>query len=246
MRAIILKKTQFAETNEVVAFYSREKGKMRAMARATKSAKSKLAFGLQSLFLTELELVEGRGNAPTITGVKVLDAHAGLRGSSEKIATVFIATELILKATADEQPNEKLFDLFSDFLSYVSTTEFAGDKIKSIWRFIFDLLSLIGFKAQLDECVICGKKIAGETKLNFSSKLGGVVCSDCFDKIAAVDTVPISESARVTLNSTQLSNIAVFEYVDKGSATDKELRILAENFVNYILERDLKAPKFLV
>jgi len=246
MRAIILKKTQFAETNEVVAFYSREKGKMRAIAKATKSAKSKLAFGLQSLFLTELELVEGRGNISTITGVKVLDAHAGLRENSEKITTAFIAAELILKATADEQPNEKLFDLFSDFLSYISVMDLADNKIKSIWRFIFDLLSLIGFKAQLDECVICGKKISGETKLNFSSILGGVICPDCFDKIAAVDTIPISENARITLNSIQPSNVAVFEYVDKGPATDKELRLLAENFVNYILERDLKAPKFLV
>ena len=118
MQAIILKKTPFSEANEVVSMFSRELGKVRAVARAVKSPKSKMAFALQPLFLSEIELLPAK-NMPSIIGVKQLDTFKNIQNDLNKIYAAMFGAELMLKSTADEQPNEKLFDLYLNFLQHL-------------------------------------------------------------------------------------------------------------------------------
>jgi DNA repair protein RecO len=241
MKVIILKKTQVAESGEIVALFSREYGKMRASARAAKSAKSKLAFGLQPLFESDIEIASGRGMG-VITGVKVIDAHGGLRESSEGIAAGLLAAEFILKATPDEQPNAALYDLLSQFLKHVSSqgaTYMLNDS-KAIWKFIASALATLGFGTDMHHCVICGADIQSQEAVQFSMRLGGVVCTVC-SAHAAADSVPLSPAARDFF-----AQPADFGAADDHPAAAAEVRRIAEGFSAYILERDLKASRFVV
>ena len=84
--------------------------------RSVKLIKSKLAFGLQTLFYSEVEIA-GAGKMPIITGVRVLEHFKNLRENHKLVNYALFATELVLKSTADEQPNAELFDYFLDFLN---------------------------------------------------------------------------------------------------------------------------------
>lgn len=241
MQAIILKKTQVAESGEIVALFSREQGKMRLSARAAKSAKSKLAFGLQPLFESEIEASSGRA-MPIITGVKIIDAHAGLRESGEGIAAGLLAAEFILKATADEQANSNLYDLFSAFLKHVSkigSTYMLGDS-KAIWKFMVSGLGALGFGIDMQRCVVCGAALAEEDEVQFSLRLGGAVCLRCAAH-AAADAIPLHPVAR-----NFFAQNVDFDAADLHLASTLEVRKIAESFVAYILERDLKASRFVV
>jgi DNA repair protein RecO (recombination protein O) len=253
VQAIILKKHQFAETNEVITLFSREAGKLRAVAKASKSAKSKLAFGLQPLFKVEIDLAAGK-NMPTVTGVKVLQAYAGIRESSGKIAAALSACEFVMKATADEHANQELFDLLNDYLDYLSeraaqieTSSQTQTVNKSLWKFIFLALGTLGFAAQMHDCVICHSPIpAGNS--HFSFRLGGLICDNCISR-AAADAVNISAEARdffaanLPVNPTASNNI--FAEADSHQVPENQVRAIAENYSSHILERELKAPRFL-
>ncbi len=242
MLAIILKKTQVAESGEIVALFSREQGKFRASARAAKSAKSKLAFGLQPLFESDIEITSGRG-MPVITGVKVIDAHPGLRESAEGITSGLLAAEFILKATADEQANSALYDLFSSFLKHLSSlgrTSILGES-KALWKFVVAALATLGFGVDMQRCVICGAEVANVADdVQFSMRLGGIVCESCAAH-AAADAVKISPEARDFFQQS-----ADFSAADVHPAKTAEVRRIAEGFSSYILERDLKASRFVV
>jgi DNA repair protein RecO (recombination protein O) len=241
MLAIILKKSQIAESGEIVALFSREFGKMRVSARSAKLAKSKLAFGLQPLFESDIEIASGRGMG-VITGVKIIDAHAGLRESAEGIVAGLLAAEFILKATPDEQPNTALYDLLSDFLKYVASlsARYMLNDSKAIWKFMMSALAVLGFGADMQRCVICSSDIAANEPAQFSMRLGGVVCATCAVH-AAADSVMLSPEARDFF-----AQPANFTQIDEHSAATAEIRRIAEGFSSYILERDLKASRFVV
>jgi DNA repair protein RecO (recombination protein O) len=253
VQAIILKKHQFAETNEVVTLFSREVGKLRAVAKASKSVKSKLAFGLQQLFKVEIDLAAGK-NMQTITGVKVLQAYAGIRESSGKIAAALSACEFVMKATADEHPNSELFDLLNNYLDYLSerpaqteTTAQTQTTNKSLWKFIFLALGTLGFAAQMQYCVICHSPIP-QGNSHFSFRLGGLICDNCVSRVAA-DAVNIPAAARdffaAVLPASPTLNNNIFAAADSHPVPENQVRAIAENYSTHILERELKAPRFL-
>lgn len=114
-----MKKIQFGETNEVVTLYSREHGKFRAVAKAVKSPKSRLAFALQPLYLTEIDLLPA-GNMPLIIGVKQINPFKNISQNLNAVYPAMYATEILLRSTADEQPNAELFDLYKSFLEHLN------------------------------------------------------------------------------------------------------------------------------
>ena len=118
--AVILKKQPYKEADEIITLYTKQAGKVRALAKSVKSPKSKLQQKLQALFFVEVILAGGK--MPKIIGVETLDVFAGLRENLEALKRAFYGTELILKFTPDEQPNPQLFSLLHDFLFSLAKT----------------------------------------------------------------------------------------------------------------------------
>ena len=118
--AIILKKQPFGEADEIITFFSLETGKIRALAKSVKLAKSKMQNALQTLFLVELALA-GRGNLPKIISAEVKDAFPALREDLEAIKPAYYACELVLKFMPDGQSNPELYTLLKDFFKHLET-----------------------------------------------------------------------------------------------------------------------------
>lgn len=144
MKAIILKKTPFSETNEVVTMYTRELGKVRAVARAVKSPKSRLAYALHSLFYTEVELLPSK-KMQSVIGVKPVKAFSGIYADDNKAVLALYATEVLLKATADEQPNPRLFDAMLEFLEHLDVSARNSPGHLCADAFILRILGLCGY-----------------------------------------------------------------------------------------------------
>lgn len=159
--AIILKKQPLNEADEIITCFTREAGKIRGLAKAVKLAKSKLQNNLQGLFLVNLS-VAGRGHLPKIIGVEPIQTFLRLRQNLELMKYAFYGSELLLKFTPDGQKNEKLFDLFLNFLVYLETYDTNFNL--ALAKFKTDFLSAVGFaaayhqdlaklKVQLEQCL---------------------------------------------------------------------------------------------
>jgi DNA repair protein RecO (recombination protein O) len=104
------------------------------------------------------------------------------------------------------------------------------------------LMDILGFKPQLQECVVCGAAIQPENQY-FSARLGGVVCPQSLsgDPGAWQVSMDALRYMRFFQRSPwpQVKNRSIPEEVDR------ELSQLIEKYLTYLLEYNLKTPGFL-
>ena len=246
--AIILKKSIFSESNEIVTMYSRQLGKIRATARAVKKPESKLAFGLQELFYSKVEIVSAQKRL-TIVGVKPINTFKNLRENIQTVRDAMYAVELIMKSTADEQPNEVLFDYFLKFLEHLDS-KIAEHSCPNF--FAWQVLALTGYKVQARDCAICGRALQQQTNLFFSNNKSGFICSDASTncakksadaKLASLETYQVLSAAFASPEGFEAQDHAVDQIQPPQR---KELQNLTNSFLEHILERDLKTARYLV
>jgi DNA repair protein RecO (recombination protein O) len=235
MQAIILKKNIFSEGNEIITMYTRELGKVRAVARSIKSPKSKLSYGLQGLFHTDVDILLSK-QLSTIKGVKALNTFTNIYSNEKKILLAFYAVEIILKSTADEEPNEQLFDLFLNFLSHLDQSNRENHPCADI--FVLNALALNGYALNYDKCAMCGKDLLEE--VYFSNRKSGFVCAECGEK--STDGKRVSKNLYSALTT---SPDLDYESLDQQRFDSSELHKLTESFATHILERNLNAAGYL-
>lgn len=229
LSAIILKKQPLGEGDELLTLFTKDQGKLRVLAKAIKSPKSKLQQKLQVLF--RIEVIIAGSKIPKIIGAETVDVYLGIRENLLAAKIAFLAVELILKFTAEEQKNEKLFSilqLFFEFLS-VNTEPLLLDM--ALARFKLAVLETSGFglRAVPD----------ASAEVYFNSALGGFVSN-------AAGSVRVSAGAYklfLSLLRCKLADLSGLEYPTQNALG--ELQNLLTSFIEYQLERKLKAENFL-
>lgn len=139
---VILKKQNYRETDQIITIWTSELGKVRVLARGIRLAKSKLAGALQDLSLVEFEVT---GRFPTIISAQVKNNFRGIRESLSKIAPAIYASEIILKMTADEQPNAQAFGLLVELLTRLHESDTELSAYTQVDLFALDLAEVLGF-----------------------------------------------------------------------------------------------------
>ena len=241
MQSIILKKSAFSENNEIVSLYTRDVGKLRVIARAIKSPKSKLAFGLQSLFYSDIEFAQTK-KSPIITGVRVLNPFKRIRESIDAVTHALYATELILKCTPDEEPNVPLFDyylLFLEHLDVVLGTNHSG----CTGFFVLHVLSIIGYGINITKCALCGNELSENSEIYFSNRSTGFIGPECAGRIA--DAKPLAPGLFAYLKTYASESFANQDSAAMDSDLGQKLFAFADSYLTHILERELKSGQLL-
>ena len=221
---IILKKQALGESDEIVTFFTKEAGKIRALAKSVKSSKSKLQQRLQALFLVNFTLTGGK--LPKIIFVEPLSVFMKLRENLFGIKAAFVACELVLKFAPDEQKNVPLFQALVDFFEFLN-----GEEDQLIVS-----LGLIKFKLAVLEA--SGLGVAGENDIQtyFSAHGGG------FTQVAGGQAVlPAVVNIFRQLRLVEFKNLAAAGIPDAGQ---NQLQQLLSEFIEYQLERRLKSETF--
>jgi DNA repair protein RecO (recombination protein O) len=66
--AVVLRSLRFAEADRILHLYTRERGRMGAIAKGARKTRSRFGGRLEPLSHVELVLHEGRGELATVTG----------------------------------------------------------------------------------------------------------------------------------------------------------------------------------
>ncbi|HTL39448.1 MAG TPA: DNA repair protein RecO [Methylomirabilota bacterium] len=142
LTGIILKKQNYAEADQILTLWTQEAGKIRVKARGIRLPKSKLVYSLQDLSLVSIEIT-GR-SLPTLISASPQRQFSTVTQDLKKAAMGFYAAELMLKLTADEQPNTQVFELLVDFLKSLDNSS-APSGHEFIDNFAVGLSRLLGF-----------------------------------------------------------------------------------------------------
>jgi DNA repair protein RecO (recombination protein O) len=226
--AIILKKQPFGETDELITFYTQEAGKLRALAKGVKATTSKLAYVLQPLSVMRITTA-GRGHLQKIIHATSIRLFRAVHSQTERVHAWYVAAELCLKATPDEQKNEELFALCLDFLEFLETTP-PQPLVQACGSVKFKLLALthLGLSPRLP---------LGEYVYVFSNHAGGFARPP-----AASDARPVSPE---TCRLSRVLFDMPFSKLPQVLADPTELQELLTSFISYQLERELKSEQVI-
>jgi DNA repair protein RecO (recombination protein O) len=171
----VLRSIRYGEADRVLHLYSRERGRIGAMAKGVRRVKSRFGGRLEPLFRVELIAHEGRGELVTITSAETVDAHPGLRERRDSLERATQACEAVLRLLDSQEPNPAAYNLLCHELQLLDRRPEAATRAQAL-AFRLKLLLAAGFAPELAACASCGEQ---EHLSAFSASAGGVVCPGC-------------------------------------------------------------------
>lgn len=173
--AIVLRKLRYGEADSILHLYTRQYGRIGAIAKGVRRSKSRFGGRLEPFFRLDMVLHEGRGDLATVTSVDTLDGYMALRSRAESIDAAAKVGDFVLRLLDDRERNEPAYNLIANMLALLDADPVAARAEVSL-AFRAKMLLASGFSPELSACVHCG---ATEDLVAFSPSAGGVVCRDC-------------------------------------------------------------------
>ena len=170
--AIVLRRRPLGEADRVLTLFTREWGKLSAVARGVRKSTSRLAGRLEPFSRVEMLLARGRGALDIVAQAEMLQGMAELRHDLQRFAAAAVAAELLEAATPERESHPEVFGLMVGTLNLL-----ARDDPSALPWFALRLVTLVGFQPTLEACAVCGRR--PEPSPSWSHPLGGVVCSRC-------------------------------------------------------------------
>lgn len=142
MHALTLSRRDFREYDSLINLYTKEVGKLEAVARGVKKIISKNASALEPFALIEIEIASGRG-LTYVTKAQVVEPFTHIRSDLDKILICSYCLNLVNEITQPGERDERVFDLMLKFLVHVDSA--AEVNMSVVYDFLFRFLGLLGF-----------------------------------------------------------------------------------------------------
>jgi DNA repair protein RecO (recombination protein O) len=237
--AIVLKHAEWGEADRAVTIFSRQRGKLRTIAKGVRKIRSRRAGHLEPFTRVTLQLASSK-SMPIVTQAETQDAHIPLRDDLQRIGQASYVVELLDRFTYEEGENIPLFNLLADTLERLEDPELDVQVVMRYYE--MRLLDYVGFRPELFACVICGEEIKPEAQF-FTAEKGGVVCPSC--SLDQGHLRPVSMDALRFLRHMQRSSFGRALKANPGAEIHREMEDLMQFYLTYVLERGLNTPRFM-
>jgi len=175
--AVVLRSIRYGEADRILHLYSRNRGRIGAIAKGARRPKSRFGGRLEPFFRLDLILHEGRSDLLTVTGVSTLDGFPRLRASGAALGAGARACDAVLRLLDSVEPNPAAYNLLCRYLALLDDPA-AGCAagLETALSFRLKLALAAGFVPELASCASCGE---ADHLSGFSGAAGGVVCAAC-------------------------------------------------------------------
>jgi DNA repair protein RecO (recombination protein O) len=179
--AVVLRSMRYGEADRILQLYTPARGRVSAIAKGVRRARSRFGGRLEPFFRLQIELHEGRGELLTVTGAQTVDGYARLRGDARSLDAAARACDAVGRLFETSEPHPGVFNLLCRQLMLLDEqagTEgrTANGERAAALAFRMKLLLAAGLAPQLSACASCGET---EHLVGFSGAAGGVVCTAC-------------------------------------------------------------------
>jgi DNA repair protein RecO (recombination protein O) len=172
---IVLRSMRYGEADRILHLYTPERGRVSAIAKGVRRAKSRFGGRLEPFFRLHLVLYEGRSDLLTVTSAETVAAHPRLREHAGALDGAARACEAVARVFDDGDPHRGVYHLLANELALLDGDPARAGRANAL-AFRLKLLLAAGFAPQLAACASCGES---EHLMGFSGAAGGVVCAAC-------------------------------------------------------------------
>ncbi len=240
--AIVIRSVEFSETSLVVTLFTREFGKIGALAKGARRLKSPFESALDLLALCRIVFLHKSSDAlDLLTEAKLLRRFRPAGRNLAGLYAAYYVAELLGAMTDDDDPHPELFDLADQTLAALG----AGEPVaKWIMRFELGALRLLGHAPSLNSCVECGATVTPTAgRVAFGQLDGGVLCPKC--KGGKKFVVQVSAGALRTMAQMADPNSRAWSTMEISPNILGELRGLLNHYITHLLGRKPKMHEYL-
>ena len=119
--AFVIHSKPYKETSLLVTFFSNEDGKLSAIAKGAKRAKSKFSGNLEPFQLLQINF-SGRSNLKTLISADPLDVYQDF-ATNKNLYSAFYINELINSMVKSNEDSSELFNIYKDCLNEIKSTK---------------------------------------------------------------------------------------------------------------------------
>jgi DNA repair protein RecO (recombination protein O) len=240
---VVIKYQKFRDTSLIVTFYTRDLGRLKAVAKGARGPKSKFRSSLDLFSYGQLVVyVKQDRDLQLLSDFETLRSFRRVQEDLRSFAHAGAAGEHLEAIVAGEEPHPELFELTIDFLE---SLESAGPGAPPALFRAFQLQSssMLGYRPELHGCVGCGR--ANGVK-KFSPRMGGVVCPNCAAE--SFGAAALAESILELFRSLGERSLAEIASAPGGyERAEADVGPLLDAFLQYHVDRyrALKSLQFL-
>ena len=172
---IVLRSIRYGEADRILHVFTPELGRLSAIAKGVRKAKSRFGGRLEPFFRLNLVLHEGRSDLLTVTAAETVRGHRRLREDGRALDVAARGCDAVDRMFDPGDPHPGVYHLLANELSLLDEDPEQATHANAL-AFRLKLLLAAGFAPQLAACASCGER---EHLSGFSGAAGGVVCSAC-------------------------------------------------------------------
>jgi DNA repair protein RecO (recombination protein O) len=173
--AIVLRSIRYGEADRVLHLYTPHHGRVGAIAKGARRARSRFGARLEPFFRVRLVLYEGRSDLLTVTSADTVVVHPRLREHASTLDAAARACDAVARLFETEEAHPDVFRLLANELALLDADPVHAGAATGL-SFRLKLLVAAGIVPQLAACTSCGES---EHLTSFSAAAGGVVCASC-------------------------------------------------------------------
>ena len=239
-KAICIRTIDYSETSQVVTFFTRQTGKVTALAKGAKRHRSPFGGPVEIFSCGNVAFSDsGRDKLATLVEFEPL---AGMVNTQALAGDIFVlnccslAAELVNILTKDYDPHPGLFDDLLKFLHDVTGLNAPpaarSAVLAQLVLFQLCLLRKIGLSPVLDHCANCKSPFTARwPEAYFSNTAKGLICTDCQGTFP--DRIKLAQQGAKCF----------VEVKSLASSGEREIRQVEDILMSYITDALGRPPK---
>jgi len=232
--AVVTGRLDLGETDRILTLFTPANGKYRVIAKGIRRPQSRKAPHLELFSRSHVMLAKGR-DLDVVTAAESIEPHWQLRTDLDAFGQASYLVELLNQFSEDRQENGRAYDLLCRSLTFLAE----GIDPYAVSRFYeLALMTAVGFRPQLYQCVNCERDITAEPNA-LSPRFGGMLCPACRSGDLAAPVLSVNAQKYIRLLDRSGLSGALRLTLDEATAADVERALTA--YVRHFAERESRS-----
>lgn len=188
---IILRVSDYGETDQFILFFTRDYGKISMIAKHARKSRKRFGTLLQLFNLVSLKVrLRPQQTFGFLEKVRPLVSLEGIYADWRRITVACLFLDLVNEMTREGAVNRRIFQAVRNALLQLNQ---GMDWMGVLARFEYLLLEASGLGPRMDQCVVCHHPLKNEQSAYWVHSAGGMHCGSCLPAGVPFEVVKLQE-----------------------------------------------------
>jgi len=202
LEGFVLRRYNLGEADRIITLFSKQKGKIKLVAKGVRRGKAKLAGHLEPFCDIKLRVIRGK-SLDIIIGAEATKIYDVTKLDEDGLSSCYLMSEVLDKMLPEEQPNEPAYELLQYCLDLI-TINFSAALVRQYFALKF--LQTSGSQPELSNTKLGSKHYlnyeTGEVVAFRPNTHYGIISDSTIKLWRLIYTNPLQQIARVDVSST--------------------------------------------